>query len=472
MIDNLFPTEAGEKIKPISSDRWVIMPKWECPVLDFSGTTSSGDKAYASEFSSSVIPFSYSSPAVGQWHQYGVMPDPGEGIYLYISEIDYKSTEWRLLGNPTGSGTGGSTAGNGTLHRVKKVPKAVIDSGRTIDSLAALVGFDQSEIMAAGEWDPTKAKRIGELAETNEKTLSEAIVAMPFYIDEKTSRLKAVSIKAKPGQLGPKLKQFRSSFTKYSLPPALRKGLTDLLPLNYPRNNESVVINPFGHDELDDFVESETSVSIPVVYLLEHTVSLSRQDLADIWQGIMPQISNALKTSVVAIDHYMPGNDGGESNPNQFPEILSEQIRLNLPRTGVPRSDLLDTSVFDQKESFNPDIRWVVFKVKQRGATSYHDFIVSEINEGIPTPLSYDDSFGYSSKDLTEDQRAAINSKKATYAKSLYANTDIGENLNTFNWPYDYCSLIELGKITAKVGFRPDLKKEVEEFKKNQVDDN
>ena len=33
----------------------------------------------------------------------------------------------------------------------------------------------------------------------------------------------------------------------------------------------------------------------------------------------------------------------------------------------------------------------------------------------------------------------------------------------TFNWPYDYCSLIELAKITGKVGFRPDLAKEMAE---------
>lgn len=467
VIDNLYPTDSGEKIKPMNSDKWVIMPKWECPVLDFSGTTAAGKKGYDTVFSSSVIPFSYSCPTVGQWHQYGVMPDSGEGIYLYISEIDEKSTEWRLLGNPTGSQGAGTSAGTGKLERVKKVPKSVIDSGRTIDSLASLVGFNQSEIMPANEWDPSKAKRIGELAETNEKSLSEAIVAMPFYIDEKTNTLKAISIKAKSGELGPKIKEFRSSFTKYSLPPSLRKGLADILPSNYPRNTETTVINPFGHDSLDDFIGSEDSVTIPVVYLLEHAVSLSRQDLADIWQGIMPDISNALKTSVVAIDHYMPGNDGGTVQ-NQFPEILSEQIRLNIPRTGVPRSDLLDTSIFDQNESFNPNIRWIVFKVKQRGQTSYHDFIVSEINGGIPMPLSYDDKFGYTSDNLSDKQKEAIEKEKSRYTKDLYTSTKIGENLNTFNWPYDYCSLIELGKLTAKVGFRPDLEKEVEEFNKKR----
>ena len=86
----------------------------------------------------------------------------------------------------------------------------------------------------------------------------------------------------------------------------------------------------------------------------------------------------------------------------------------------------------------------------------------------IPTKISLEIEVE-SRKDLTEDQRAAINSKKATYAKSLYANTDIGENLNTFNWPYDYCSLIEAVKINSKVGFRPDLDKEYAEIEENYL---
>ena len=30
----------------------------------------------------------------------------------------------------------------------------------------------------------------------------------------------------------------------------------------------------------------------------------------------------------------------------------------------------------------------------------------------------------------------------------------------TYNWPYDFFSLLELAKIDTKVGFRPDLKEE------------
>ena len=32
-------------------------------------------------------------------------------------------------------------------------------------------------------FEPTKAKRLGELGEDNEKSISEAILALPFYLD-------------------------------------------------------------------------------------------------------------------------------------------------------------------------------------------------------------------------------------------------------------------------------------------------
>ena len=55
---------------------------------------------------------------------------------------------------------------------------------------------------------------------------------------------------------------------------------------------------------------------------MEHTVALSRQDLADIWQGIMPDIAATMKTSVSAIDHYMPGDRvSGVGNKTVFPEL-------------------------------------------------------------------------------------------------------------------------------------------------------
>ena len=62
-----------------------------------------------------------------------------------------------------------------------------------------------------------------------------------------------------------------------------------MVPSSYPEIPD--VINPFGTDEYDSVLTGENLVETPVVYLMEHKVSITKQDLADIWQGIMPELS-------------------------------------------------------------------------------------------------------------------------------------------------------------------------------------
>ena len=477
VIDNKFPTDQGSKVSPQDTNKWVIMPKWECPILDFPKPTypltfgvfnnwpNNGPVSY--NFTGSTMPnnhmpgfggnagfWGFQSANMwthGMWHQYGVMPMESDGIYLYLADIDRDSMEYRLLGNP---GTLVS-AGDAQVHAVKKVPLYVLESSRSIESLATLVGFRAEEIMPPNQWIPSRAKKMGTLAEDNEKTISEAVLAMPFYYDSETGTTRAMTLRGDFSALGPKVKEFRRAFSNYSFPPALRKELKNLLPPDYP--SVPGYVNPFGGDDYDEVLAPATA-RIPIVYLFEHTVGLSRQDLADMWQGIMPEIGNNFKTSVVAIDHYMP-SFGTEESESVYPEVLRKQIELNIPRTGRPRADLLDTTTYPSKNGFTPEIRWMVFKVKQRGLPNYTTLIEQEINSGDAT-YSWNNKFGAIADNVPEGQRNALLRRKNKYTMSLYDNPNIGVGLNTYNWPYDYCSLVELGKLSSKVGFRPELQRE------------
>ena len=96
---------------------------------------------------------------------------------------------------------------------------------------------------------------------------------MPFYHDGKTGRNEAMTIKANPDLLGPKIKEFRKAFTRYSFPPSLKKSLWKLLPPNYPSIPQ--YINPFEGGDSDDYnkmLYSEKEISVPVIYLLEHSI--------------------------------------------------------------------------------------------------------------------------------------------------------------------------------------------------------
>ena len=400
-------------------------------------------------FSSSVNPSEFTGSTQGLWHQYGSTPDEGEGVYMYIKDIPTgDSEEYDLVATVTAVNTG-------NYNYVKKIPKFVIDSDRSVESLADLCGFDSEEIIRKG-FDPKKAKRLGELAEDNENTISEAIVALPFYLDE-NGETKLITLQASPTELGPKIKEFRKNFTKYSMPPVLAQKLLGLVPKGYPTIPDT--INPFGGDEYDEMLSGEDIKQIPVVYLMEHTVELTKQDLADIWQGIMPDLARQMKFSFSAIDHYMPG-DNVEESPTQFPEVLKEQIRLGAVRDGNPRYDLLDIAEKACKQGFFPEIKWLVFKVKEKGYSNYAEMIAEEVDG--PNALGYDNAREFMTlQGLPEDQVERILGDRDDFAKNAYVSKHSLSN-PTFNWPYDYCSLIESAKINSRVGFRPDLKKEYE----------
>ena len=188
-----------------------------------------------------------------------------------------------------------------------------------------------------------------------------------------------------------------------------------LVPRGYPTIPD--VINPFGEDEYDSILSSSDIKSIPVVYLMEHKVSLSRQDLADMWQGIMPDIGRNLKFSLAAIDHYMPG-DNVEDSITQFPEVLKAQINLGATRTGHPRYDLLDIAE-TCKQGFTPEIRWMVFKVKERGVSSYAEMIIQEVDG--PDALGYDNIKELIKLDgLPEAQVQKILGDRDEFSKNVY----------------------------------------------------
>ena len=406
-------------------------------------------------FSSSVNPSEFTSSAQGMWHQYGSTPDEGEGVYMYIKDVPTgEDEEYDLIASLVFSG--GFIGTVGSYNYVRKVPKYVIDSNRTVTSLADLCGFDPDEIIRKG-FDPKKAKRLGELAEDNENSISEAVVALPFYLDE-NGEPKLITLQASPTELGPKIKEFRKNFTKYSLPPVLAQKLLGLVPKGYPTIADT--INPFGGDEYDEILSGEDIKQIPVVYLMEHTAQLTKQDLADIWQGIMPDLARRMNFSFSAIDHYMPG-DNVEDTPTQFPEVLKEQINLGAVRDGNPRYDLLDIAEKACKQGFFPEIKWLVFKVKEKGYSTYAEMIIEEVDG--PNAFGYDNAKEFMTlQGLPEDQVDRILGDRDEFAKNAYISKHSLDS-PTYNWPYDYCSLIESVKVNSRVGFRPDLEKEYEE---------
>jgi len=143
--------------------------------------------------------------------------------------------------------------------------------------------------------------------------------------------------------------------------------------------------------ELDCFTFAEGNLKINpfVMYLFEFNHTLSQQDLADIWQGVMPDIARIAQLSDPEIDNAVFSHPTG---PNEF---------------------------FGGK-TIPEDIRWMVFKVKKRANFNYYK---------MTADISDDDKFNF---------KFNVGGVELPYS---------------YNWPYDYFSLVELAQIEVENEF-------------------
>ena len=212
----------------------------------------------------------------------------------------------------------------------------------------------------------TAPKRLGEVA--SEKIIKEAVVAVPFIEEQglrkyfHIPREDIINARLNNNGAGVSITNMINKMQSYVFPPNMDFLANDL-------------IEPFA------------------MYIFEFSQVLSKQDLADIWQGLYPEITEKLETSVSEISH---------------PLLAQELLGGGAKILQQPGGKALDTS--DKGTPLPSKIRWMVFKVKQRATTNYWRSVI-----------------GTEGDKLQEVPR------------------------NTFNWPYDFFSLVELAKLDAEV---------------------
>tara|TARA_R110002074_G_scaffold70683_5_gene163918 strand:- start:123 stop:515 length:393 start_codon:yes stop_codon:yes gene_type:complete len=113
------------------------------------------------------------------------------------------------------------------------------------------------------------------------------------------------------------------------------------------------------------------------MYAFEFSATITKQDIADMWQNLPPDISERFEQKEVIID------DG------QILELLATQ---------------------------SSEVQWMIFKVKKRSSKSYEKY----------------------RRSLVTDDTSAIPESVGEYS---------------YNWPYDYFSLVELIKIDETVRY-------------------
>ena len=147
------------------------------------------------------------------------------------------------------------------------------------------------------------------------------------------------------------------------------------------------------------------------MYIFEFSETLGQQDLADIWQNLSPSIGRSFAESEASLAHPLLAHEllGG-----------GEQITDGKTQKGSP---------------FPERIKWMVFKAKQRGEANYYNKTVGEVTSRVNQ--SFDAASIFRPEGVT---------------------TDI-----SYNWPYDFFSLVELAKLDAEVTLAdPSIKVEEE----------
>jgi hypothetical protein len=286
-----------------------------------------------------------------------------------------------------------------------------------LGDLSILLGFREEKIETDGGEQPGSSittrvttgqeAYLGKLADS--KIVHEAIVAIPYYLSGEEPNQQPNFINIPPStpttELGYETRQLIRKMEKYNLPPALENNLARL--------------KNFGAESLTRGEDGPLAC-----YLFEFEIELSKQDLADIWQGIMPEQSVRMlgkkgERTVYGIDHTLVYDHSYDQDSAMFGERLDSRLR-----------DLMDVQEgFEESaNSFRPEIQWLVFKVKQKGVGSYQEMMKKELSP-------------YRSTSVTDTSPQPPNS------------TNIVER--GYNWPYDYFSFIELAKIEGQVRFRP-----------------
>ena len=324
--------------------RWIIQPKWECPVLDFSDNSMTVLNLNSGQtetqelvgFFEKAANNEYLISPRGMWHQYGSVPQQSRGIFMGITDIAGK------------------------------------------ESLAQAVGFPRGD-----------RQRLGELPEDGERVLSEAVVAVPYYVKNSKAnffkldrqQVKNVISNTNLDTVDSSIKHQIEMMKRYVFPPQM------------------------------DFVTNRRKAPI-AMYVFEFKHQLSRKDVSDIWQNLPPDIGTH------GVGH-ISGDPFG---------IGSTEVTVGHLLKGT------DADVKDPLGGVLPDkLRWMVFKVKRRAQTNY---------------------FKKLSDSLTGHKHGGISIFNESEKRQLISSTlqDLQQKTKySYNWPYDFFSLVELIKVTAEV---------------------
>ena len=143
------------------------------------------------------------------------------------------------------------------------------------------------------------------------------------------------------------------------------------------------------------------------MYVFEFSHEFTKQDLADIWQNLPPKLGEVHETAEATVSHALFAE-----------EFLGQGADPKKTQNGIERN------IVSELTDLPSDIQWMVFKVKKRAKSNYFEKMFQR-NESRESD---------SNTNFTVD--------------STGKKTDV-----SYNWPYDFFSMVELIKLDAEIEF-------------------
>jgi hypothetical protein len=237
-------------------------------------------------------------------------------------------------------------------------------SRKPFKSLLDVIQFDE------------KTVKLGQTAE--KVRASEAIVAVPFievagirkFFNIDKALVDKVIQDPNTEEVGNSIKQTIKNLDKFVVPPTM------------------------------DFLTFRDKVDPIAMYFFDFEFEFNQDDLAHMWQNLMPPTGKIVKKSEVKVGHKL---------------LLNELLGNAGSLTG---------------EAIDNKLKWMVFKVKQRANMNYFSKVAGT--------------------DADADPR---------YRTSFQAGRT-GESANpeskfSYNWPFDFFSMIEMVKLESEIKFAP-----------------
>ena len=234
--------------------------------------------------------------------------------------------------------------------------------------------------------------RLGEVASAKE--ISEAVVAVPFIEKDGTRQFFSIPRADIESCIGASKREVEPGVFVAGGPPKAGDTVYQMV-----KKMQKYIFPPSM-----DFVQFE-EIDPFAMYVFEFKHNLTQRDLSDIWQNLPPDIGVRMEEAESTISH----------------ELLAHEL---LGGGSVVKNGTLDENA--EGKGIPSNIQWMVFKVKKKAKTNYFDKIVAK-------------------KGTTAD----TSNIELENAESQTGN-DTGV---TYNWPYDFFSLVELVKIDAEVTF-------------------